>query len=377
MHIADVTMFYAPASGGVRTYLDAKHRRLAKLPGITCSLLIPGSQLFTHNGIHEVPSPPLPFSQGYRFPLRRRGWERELVRLSPDIIEAGDPYVTGWAALRAGRKLDVPVVGFYHSDLPRLISNRMGSGTDKLVERYVYQLYRRYDQVLAPSRVMAERLTRLGIERVAIQPLGVDLETFHPSRQNAALRQRLNLDDDTKLLIFVGRGSREKNLHDLLETARLLGKGYHLLLVGPSMPTQVPDNVSVIDRYTPTEEVASWLASSDALVHAGTQETFGLVALEAMASGIPVVAARAGALAENVPLGCGLLSEPHSPADMARAVKELFANHDAPQAGRRARRYVERNHDWDVVIDGLLSHYRRLTSATEGAGEAQQGSQHG
>lgn len=377
MHIADVTMFYAPASGGVRTYLDAKHRRLARLPGVTCSLLIPGPQLFSHNGIHEVPSPPLPFSQGYRFPLRRRGWERELLRVAPDIIEAGDPYVTGWAAIDAGRKLDVPVVGFYHSDLPRLISNRIGCGSDKLVERYVYQLYKRFDKVLAPSRVMAERLTRLGIEQVEIQPLGVDLETFHPSRRSDALRAQLNLADDTKLITFVGRGSREKNLQYLLETARRLGKGYHLLLVGPSMPSQVPDNVSVIDRYTPTEEVASWLASSDVLVHAGTQETFGLVALEAMASGIPVVAARAGALAENVPLGCGLLSEPHDPADMARAVRELFANHDAANAGRRARRYVERHHDWDIVIDGLMTHYRRLSSATATPAEARQGSQHG
>ncbi|WFF42427.1 glycosyltransferase family 1 protein [Salinicola endophyticus] len=377
MHIADVTMFYAPASGGVRTYLDAKHRRLAKLPGVTCSLLIPGAELVSHDGVHEVPSPPLPFSQGYRFPLRRRGWERELLRVKPDIIEAGDPYVTGWAALDAGRKLDVPVVGFYHSDLPRLISNRLGSGTDRLVERYVYRLYRRFDQVLAPSRVMAERLTRLGIEHVAVQPLGVDLESFHPRFRDPALRTKLGLDDDTKLLIFVGRGSREKNLHHLLEMARQLGKGYHLLLVGPSMPSQTPDNVSVIDRYTPTEEVAGWLASSDALVHAGTQETFGLVALEAMASGIPVIAARAGALAENVPLGCGLLSEPHSPADMARAVRELFTQHDAEQAGRRARRYVERHHDWDIVIDGLLTHYRRLTSATASAGAAQHGSQHG
>ncbi|WP_251976822.1 glycosyltransferase family 4 protein [Salinicola avicenniae] len=377
MHIADVTMFYAPASGGVRTYLDAKHRRLAKLPGITCSLLIPGPRLFSHDGIHEVPAPPLPFGQGYRFPLRRRGWESELTRIAPDIIEAGDPYVTGWAALDAGRKLDVPVVGFYHSDLPRLISNRLGKGTDRLIERYVYRLYRHFDQVLAPSRVMADRLTCLGIEQVAIQPLGVDLESFHPDHRNPALRGQLGLDDDTRLLIFVGRGSREKNLHDLLAMARLLGKGYHLLLVGPSMPAQVPDNVSVIDRYTPTEEVASWLATSDALVHAGTQETFGLVALEAMASGIPVVAARAGALAENVPLGCGLLSEPHSPADMARAVRELFSNHDAVNAGRRARRYVERHHDWDIVIDGLLSHYRRLTSATVTAGATEQGSQHG
>nr|WP_110687963.1 glycosyltransferase family 1 protein [Salinicola aestuarinus] len=377
MHIADVTMFYAPASGGVRTYLDAKHRRLARRPGTTCSLLIPGPQPPTGEGVYQVPSPPLPFSKGYRFPLRKRGWEQQLVRLAPDIIEAGDPYVTGWAALNAGRQLDVPVVGFYHSDLPRLISNRLGLGSDRLVERYVYRLYRRFDQVLAPSQVMAERLKRIGLERVTVQPLGVDLESFHPRYQDSTLRQRLGLDDDTKLMIFVGRGSREKNLHHLLEMSRQLGKGYHLLLVGPNMPSQVPDNVSVIDRYTPTEEVASWLASSDVLVHAGTQETFGLVALEAMACGIPVVAARAGALTENVPAGCGFLSEPHSPADMVRAIRELFGNHDAASVGREARRYVERHHDWDIVIDGLFSHYRRLTQSSVGSREAQQGPQHG
>ncbi|MHA3027627.1 glycosyltransferase family 4 protein [Chromohalobacter israelensis] len=360
MHIADITMFYAPASGGVRTYLEAKRNRLAKLPGVTSSLLVPGAYHRSHGSIHEVPAPPLPFSQGYRFPLKRRGWQRELHRLAPDLIEAGDPYVTAWAALDAGRALDVPVVGFYHSDLPRLIGNRLGNWTRAALDRYVQNLYGHCDRVLAPSRVIADRLQTLGLDNVAVQPLGVDLTTFSPQRRQFAFRQRLGLDDDTRLLIFVGRGSREKNLSVLLDTARHLGKGYHLVLIGPQMPQRVPDNVSVIGRYTATADVADWLASSDILLHAGTQETFGLVALEAMASGIPVVAARAGALAENVPLGCGRLCEPHSAQDMARAVRELCA--DAPEEqGRRARQHVERHHDWDIVVSSLMHHYRELT----------------
>lgn len=360
MHIADITMFYAPASGGVRTYLEAKRNRLAKLPGVTSSLLVPGAYHRSHGSIHEVPAPPLPFGQGYRFPLKRRGWQRELIRLAPDLIEAGDPYVTAWAALDAGRALDVPVVGFYHSDLPRLIGNRLGNWTRAALERYVRNLYGHCDRVLAPSRVIADRLQTLGLDNVAVQPLGVDLTTFSPQRRQPAFRQRLGLDDDTRLLIFVGRGSREKNLSVLLDTARHLGKGYHLVLIGPQMPQRVPDNVSVIGRYTATADVADWLASSDILLHAGTQETFGLVALEAMASGIPVVAARAGALAENVPLGCGRLCEPHSAQDMARAVRELCA--DAPEEqGRRARQHVERHHDWDIVVSSLMHHYRELT----------------
>lgn len=70
MHIADITMFYAPASGGVRTYLDAKHRRLDAMHGVRHSLLIPGASAQHADGIYQVPAPPLPFGKGYRFPVR-------------------------------------------------------------------------------------------------------------------------------------------------------------------------------------------------------------------------------------------------------------------------------------------------------------------
>ena len=69
----------------------------------------------------------LPFGNGYRFPVRLAPWCNVLRRLQPDLIEVGDPYLTAWAALEARRKLDVPVIGFYHSDLPLLVSNRMGN----------------------------------------------------------------------------------------------------------------------------------------------------------------------------------------------------------------------------------------------------------
>ncbi|MGO2415269.1 MAG: glycosyltransferase, partial [Cobetia crustatorum] len=152
----------------------------------------------------------------------------------------------------------------------------------------------------------------------------------------------------------------EKNLDELLAVARLLGPDYHLLLIGSGMPRHLPDNVSVTGHFCSGDEVARMVASVDVLLHAGTQETFGLVVLEAMACGTPVVAARAGALAENVPLGCGQLCEPHSPRDMVRAVQEVFAN-DPSALGRQARRHVEKNHDWDHVVNGLMGHYRAVT----------------
>ncbi|WP_130905904.1 glycosyltransferase family 1 protein [Pseudomonas sp. Sample_22] len=359
VHIADITMFYAPASGGVRTYLDAKHHRLCTRPGTRHSLLVPGAVFSEQDGIYTVPAPALPFGKGYRFPLRLAPWRNVLHDLQPELIEVGDPYLTAWAALDARRQLDVPVIGFYHSDLPLLVSNRMGNWVTTNVEAYVSKLYGNFDRVLAPSQVMADKLTGLGVRNVFVQPLGVDLQTFHPEKRDPGLRVELGLDDNTHLLIFAGRGSKEKNLPVLLQCMKRLGRRYHLLLVGSSMPSTVPGNVTVIDEFCPAAQVARLMASADALLHAGDQETFGLVILEAMASGIPVVAVAAGAFQEIVTDQCGLLCAPNDPQAMANAVRELFAQNSAA-LGRQARLHAERHYAWDTVVNSLLGHYHAV-----------------
>ncbi|TDF81786.1 glycosyltransferase family 1 protein [Pseudomonas sp. H9] len=359
VHIADITMFYAPASGGVRTYLDAKHRRLGQTQGVRHSLLIPGASPHHANGVYQVPAPALPFGNGYRFPLRLAPWCQMLEELQPDLIEVADPYLTAWAALDASRQLDIPVIGFYHSDLPLLVSNRMGNWFTPNVEAYVSKLYGNFDRVLAPSQVMANKLRRLGISNVHVQRLGVDLNTFHPRHRDPMLRRQLHIADSTHLLVFAGRGSREKNLPVLLDCMQHLGKHYHLLLLGSHMPSNVPGNVSVIDHFCPSSEVARLLASADALVHAGDQETFGLVIVEAMASAIPVVAVNAGAFKEILDERFGRLCTPNDGQAMARAVREVFE--DAPQRlGLQARRHVEQHYAWDSVVNGLLAHYRAV-----------------
>ncbi|WP_447555728.1 glycosyltransferase family 4 protein [Vreelandella sp. EE22] len=358
MHIADITMFHAPASGGVRTYLQAKHRVLRKAR-VRTSLLVPGAERDSLGEHHTLPALRLPLGQGYRFPLRGAPWRDALVSLSPTLIEAGDPYVTAWAALDAGQQLGVPVVGFYHSDLPHLMGDRFGRHVRNRLIRYVADLYRRFDSVLAPCHAMANRLDEWGVNNVRVQPLGVDLEQFHPRHLDPGLRQRLGIAGHKRLLIFVGRYSREKNIDVLLATMKRLGPDYHLLLMGPGMPARVPDNVTVISRCCGVHEVATALASSDALLHAGTRETFGLIAQEAMASGLPVIGARAGALIENVPLGGGILCPPLDPNAMAEACSALFSN-DIAASGRYARHFVERQFSWDAVIGNLLEHYQTL-----------------
>ncbi len=125
-----------------------------------------------------------------------------------------------------------------------------------------------------------------------------------------------------------------------------LGERYHLLLVGSSMPALVPDNVTVIDEFCPAPQVARLMASADALLHAGDQETFGLVILEAMASGIPVVAVAAGAFTEIVDEDCGLLCMPNNPQAMANAVRQLFSE------GCQRRGYWHAG-TWSVITPGI------------------------
>ena len=358
VHIADITMFYAPTSGGVRSYLTNKHQYLATQAGVRHSMLVPGPREAHDGGLTTLPAPPLGRT-GYRLPLRGGPWTQALCRLQPDLIEAGDPYRLAWAALAAGDRLGVPVIGFYHSDLPRLLEKRFGGITRRLVGRYVHGLYARFTEVLAPSRVMARELNALGVERVSVTPLGVDVNAFHPRHADPALRQRLGIGPNTRLLVFAGRAAREKNIPLLLRAAAALGPKFHLLLIGPGMPRAGGRNVTVLDGFMPTAELARCLAACDALIHAGTHETFGLVILEAMASGLPVVGVRAGAVPELAVPGTGVLAVEASCDALVEATRTLFRL-DAAAMGRRARRHVEERYAWARTLATQLAVYRRV-----------------
>ncbi len=358
MHVCDITMFYTPHSGGVRRYLHAKRSWFCQ-QGDRHTLLSPARRAHRLGDTLSLPAPPLPFGQGYRFPLRRRPWVEVLVEQSPDLIEVGDPYRLARVALDAAARLGIPATVFAHSDIELLIGRRCGEWAAAPVRRYLRRLYGDFDAVQAPSWRLAERLRGLGLEKVVWQPLGVDAEHFHPSRRDPAVREKLGLDDSTRLLVFAGRYAREKNIDVLLAAMRRLGPGYHLLLIGPGMPSFSLPNVSVHGQFCSGEPLARFLASADALVHAGDQETFGLIVLEAMASGLPVVGVRAAALPELITPDTGMLAEPRDADSLAEAVRRLFAS-DWQAMGRAARARVEAYHRWEVVFPRQRRLYQAL-----------------
>ncbi|MFN2381440.1 MAG: glycosyltransferase [Guyparkeria sp.] len=363
LHLADVTMFWGPASGGVRRYLEAKRQHIARCSECQHSLLVPGPYpawaADANQWLRQLPAWRLPAGDGYRFPLRPGPWRDALIELAPDAIEAGDPYVTAHAARDAAHRLGVPAVGFFHSDLSRLLALRFGEWVRPLSGRYLMQLYRGFDWMLAPSDVMAEQLADLGVQNVSVQRLGVDTSAFRPSAAHPGLRDDLGIPRDARVLVFAGRNTREKHVDQLIATLDHLDDRHYLLLIGAGMPVGSHPRLRVIDYVADEHSLAAYLASADALLHAGDAETFGLVILEAMACGLPVVGVNAGATPELVDEEVGELVAKARAAELALGVGRLFER-DWLATGAAARRRAVRHYGWGPQLDRQLLRMSQL-----------------
>lgn len=366
--LVDTTLFYSPTSGGVRRYLRAKHAWLATQPGWQHTLLVPGgTQHLEPGGISTLAGVPVPGSFNYRLPLGPRRWAHVLAALEPDLIEAGDAFHPAWATWRVAHRRGIPCAAFCHSNLPRIVGRRFGgAAAERLTGRYVRWLYERFDVVFAPSRFMAEVLNGWGITHTTHQPLGVDESVFHPRQRGPWLRERLGLDAATRVLVYAGRFTDEKNVPVLLRAFARLGRPYHLLMIGGGRAGRLATNVTLLPYRRDSVELAQWLASGDALVHAGTRETFGLVVLEAMSCARPVVVARAGAVPELVDEHCGLLAEPGDADSLAGAISALYSC-DFEALGRNARERVLHGFTWQKVFQRQLAIYRALLAGESAA----------
>ena len=363
MHLVDTTLFYSPTSGGVRRYLSAKHAWLKAHTACRHTIVVPGDRFRVVPGdVTTIPGHALPGTFNYRLPLNPKLWSETLAALEPDFLEVGDAFHPAWCAWRVAQNRGIPAIAFFHSNLPQLVGRRFGLTSERALGRYVRWLYERFDAVLAPSRAMCGYLASIGVQHAAYQPLGVDTEVFSPARRTLDLRAQLGLDGRTRLLVFAGRFAGEKNMPVLLQAFARLGKPYHLLLIGGGRSARPNANVTIVPFRRDSIELASWLASADALVHAGTRETFGLVVVEAMACGRPVVATRAGAIPEIVDESVGQLAEPHDAASLAEAVSALYER-DLEAVGAAARAKVLQQFTWSQALQTQLATYASVAAS--------------
>jgi alpha-1,6-mannosyltransferase len=366
-HLLDATMFWArQACGGVRRAISTKRAALVAR-GWRHTLLAPGVR---GPGMVDCGGVPLPFSGGYRFVLNQGNATRLIEQAEPEIIESADPFTLAWSVLDAARALQVPSVAFCHSNLPAMAAHWLGDRqahhwygrwAERQARRYLARVYAGFDMVLSPSRVMTDILQDLGVRHAQHQPLGVDSAVFHPSAADPAwrrsLERRLRLVPGTRLLVYSGRFAAEKNLDLLVRAVELLGPGHVLLAIGSGPRPPKGRQVVVLKPQHHNGKLARLLASCDAFVHAGDQETFGLAALEAMACGTPLVTSAAGGLGELVD-GVGITLVSRRPGHWAEAMRAALGSRDGPLVWQGLER--ARSLDWTVVLDSLTQRYMRL-----------------
>ena len=348
-------MFWSAVSGGVRRYIQAKRSWLLRHTDWRHTI---GAPVTDSERMVRLPGVPLPFSHGYRVPLSRAACADVLRALKPDLIEAGDPYRLAWSALDAAHSLGIPSVAFCHSNLEAMAARTLGNWSAGTARRYVKRLYSRFDLVLAPSEAMRGHLLEAGVPAVERQPLGVDTQVFHPRRQDAVWRASLALPPHARLLVYVGRFSPEKQLDVLCQAVARLGPPYVLLALGAGPTPPTGPRVLVRRFEHDSLRLAHVLASADAFIHAGDQETFGLAALEALACGLPLVARATEGLGELVDDSVGVGVPRGDAASFAEAIEACFSR-DRESMGMAARARAEQ-YDWNCVMPQLMARYRQL-----------------
>ena len=277
----------------------------------------------------------------YKIFLPKPATMRFLKKQDLDIIHSHGPFTMGIAAYRLSRKRNIPLIGTYHTPvqdyiqyLPLVGRSRLTKSTiHKSVKKYVVWYFNRCKLVTAPSKIIAKELVNMGCKRpVTDLSNGVDMNKFRPKKSN--LKRGLCKKNES-LLLYVGRVAAEKNVEELIKLAELLKEGleFKLLIVGKGpkesmIKNEVKrkglDNIILFGGCS-EKQLLDFYSSADLFISPSTVETQGIVFLEALSSGCPVVAANAGATPELIKnRKNGLLFKPHSIEDFAEKVEKAL-----------------------------------------------------
>lgn len=289
-----------------------------------------------------------------------------LHRFRPDLVHVVNPVSMGLVGLSQARRLRIPAVASYHTDVPGFAARWGLSWTYAPLMRYFRWVHNQADLTLCPSYTTLRTLAGQGYRRLKVWSRGVDAARFHPQHRSPVWRQRLTGGEtDKPLLLYVGRLSPEKRIDWIKPVLEQL-PGVRLAVVGDGPARQALEASFAglpvhWTGYLHGQQLADAYAAADLFVFPGANETLGNVVLEAMASGLPVVVPSAGGVQEHVVDSVtGLLFAPESKTALVTAVSYLVANREhAAAMGAEARRRMEER-SWTEVLDGLLENYNAL-----------------
>lgn len=311
-----------------------------------------------------VPSVTLPVRGEFQLALGiPAGVRRDVERFAPDLVHVATPDILGTRAETLAERLHVPIVASLHTRFETYLEHYGLGWLRPLAEAHLRRFYRRASCVLAPTPGLVEDMKRLrGDDGATLWSRGVDRELFNPSRRDPAWRSAQGWELDDLVVLFFGRLVVEKGINSFVEALRELRRGGHdirplVVGAGPAADRlrQLPG--AVLTGHLEGTELARAVASADIMIHPSTTETFGNVVLEAMASGLAIVAADAPSSRALIePDRTGMLCAEN---DFARAIARLIDDGAERRRLGQAARQASEAYSWDKASSAAEAAYLR------------------
>ena len=371
MRIALFTETFLPKVDGIVTRLKHTVEHLQRL-GDDVLVFSPDGGLTEYKGarIHGVSGMAFPLYPELKLALPRPSIGEALEQFQPDLIHIVNPAVLGLAGLFYAKTLDIPLIASYHTHLPKYLEHYGWGMFEGLVWELIKAVHNQARINLVTSTAMQEELTEHGVERAKVWQRGVDTELFRPELASREMRDRLSQGHpDAPLLLYIGRLSAEKEIDRIKPVLESIPDA-RLALVGDGpyreeLEKHFADTHTHFVGYLAGEELASAYASGDAFVFPSRTETLGLVLLEAMAAGCPVVAANSGGIPDIVTNGeNGFLFDPKDEQGAIAATKRIFDRGAERELMRRNARIEAEKWGWNASTRQLQQFYDEVLSAT-------------
>jgi glycosyltransferase involved in cell wall biosynthesis len=370
MRIALFTETFLPKVDGIVTRLRHTIEHLER-NGDRVLVLAPDGGIREYKGakVHGIPGLPLPLYPELKLALPPVGTREVIEKFQPDLIHVVNPAFLGLGGIYYAKKMNLPLVASYHTHLPQYLQHYGLGALEGLLWELLKAAHNQAQLNLCTSTAMVKELVKHGIERVDLWQRGVDTEMFQPHLASQQMRSRLSGGHpDRPLLLYVGRVSAEKQIDRIKPILEEIPEA-HLAIVGDGPNRETLEahfagtNTDFVG-YLQGLELASAYASADAFIFPSCTETLGLVLLEAMAAGCPVVAANSGGIPDIVTNGeNGYLFEVNDPHGAVTATKRLLeAKTEREQLRLNARQEAER-WGWAAATRQLQSYYHGVVSA--------------
>ncbi len=368
MKIAFFTETFLPKVDGIVTRLTKTVQQLV-VAGDEVLIFCPEGAPDGYMGarVVGVPAMPLPLYPELKLALPRPAVSEALDRFGPDLVHVVNPAVLGLGGIWLARSRGLPLVASYHTHLPKYLEHYGMGMLEPLLWELLKAAHNQAQLNLCTSTAMVEELAARGIQHTALWQRGVDTDLFRPELASGAMRERLHggRDDTGHLLLYIGRLSAEKQIERIRPVLEAMPQA-RLALVGDGPHRQQLERhfdgtATTFVGYLAGQELASAYASGDAFLFPSSTETLGLVLLEAMAAGCPVVGANRGGIPDIVSDGVnGCLYDPDQPASLTTAVQRLLGDPTARRQLRLAAREEAERWGWAGATAQLQGYYRQV-----------------